>query len=309
MPLSKNVHILRAVWITALMVALLAATPHAARAQLTVGAPTATFGPGPALTGFSVTVGIKSAGPLSPGDSVTLQYTNAAGAAIGAPVVAAVGAGGVVTVPPPPIPAGATGLGNKVVISYDLGGGTIITAKPLVWYNSAWIGTTAAIKVDPFGVPGITSAQSWFIQETGLDITSTSAEFGSVSSTLLASNFDLVYSDLGGGEFEALISGDDSFMRFSNETYVAFPDGLAFGDIRIDFFDGVTASGTFSFSALGLAGVWNWNSTTNYTGGTSSTPFDFTAPAISLEVPEPATVLLLTAGLAALARAARRRRS
>ena len=73
MPLSKNVHILRAVWITALTVALLAATPHAARAQLTVGAPTATFGPGPALTGFSVTVGIKSAGPLSPGDSVTLQ--------------------------------------------------------------------------------------------------------------------------------------------------------------------------------------------------------------------------------------------
>lgn len=260
-----------------------------AKAQIFLDSPTATFGPGNTLTGYTVTVGSTAFGrfgPLPAGTNVTLQYQDNTGAAIGGPITTTLGAGGLLSVPPPPIPAGAVGLDNQVVITDVLTG---VSTKPLIWYNSAWFwGVDPDIKIDPLGIPGITTTQSWFLDEVGLELTSISDVLGTVTSTVIDSNFDLQYTDLGGNLFEAEITGDNSFIKLANDTHISFSDGLPFGMIEIDFNDGVTANGTFDFSAIGLAGIWDWLASTNYTGGTgnpSSGGFD--APAISVvSVPE-----------------------
>ena len=262
-------------------------------AQLMLRNPTATF-TNTTITGYTVTVILRGSGPLSGG--VTLQYQDSAGVNIGLPLTKTLGtgAGGVLTVPPPPIPAGATGLGNQVIISAGL-----LTSKPLIWYNSSWLFTSPKIKIDPLGIPGLTTNQSWFIEDTP-EIIGNSSEFGTVTTTVIGSNFDLQYTDLGSGLFEATVVGDNSFMKLANDTYISFSNGLSFGNIQIDFNDGTTANGTFNFSAIGLDGLWDWNSTTNYTGGTGTpSPDGFDAPAISVATtPEPTSTLsLLSLGI------------
>lgn len=262
-----------------------------AQAKLKLSGESATF-TGSTLTGYSVTVSLP--GGSAGRGPVTLQYQDATGAPIGGPLTTTLGAGGVLTVPPPPIPAGATGLDNQVIISQGIGGGITFTSKPLIWYHSGWIWTTPDIKVDPLGIPGLTTNQSWFIEDTP-EIVSVNGTLGTMTTTLIDSNFDLQYTDLGNGLFDATVVGNNSFMRLANDTYISFSDGLSFGDIQIDFNDGTTANGTFNFSAIGLEGLWDWIFTTDYTGATGiPTPGGFDAPAISIStVPEPSSTLSL----------------
>jgi hypothetical protein len=272
--------------------ALLLAGITTAEALSVFGA-TATFAGG-SITGWSVSV---SGNGIAAGDTVTLQYQTSTGTAIGAPVTTTVGPGGVITVPPPPIPAGAAGLGNQVVITFVDAAGLTHTSVPLIWYNAAWFwGTTPAIKVDPLGLPGLTSPQSWFIDEIGLELGGSSL-FGTFTSALTESNFDLAYLDLGGGLFDASIIGDNSFIRLANDTYIGFADGSHFGTLQYLFFDDLTANGLFDFTAIGLAGVWQWSAASNYTRGVG-TGTSFEAPAIS--VPEPSALMLFAASASLL---------
>lgn len=260
-------------------------------ATVIIGTPTATFGPGNTLTGWSATIGASAGAPIvPPAPGVTIQYTNGTGTPIGAPIPVTVGPGGVITAPPPPIPAGATGLGNKVIITDPVFGAT----KPLVWYDSNWIwGVTPAIKIDPIGLPGI-STQHWFIEDTGgADLIGNDSVFGTRSLSVINSGFDLSYSLISGSLYDVIVDGVDSFIELSDHTYVSFVDGSSFGTIDI----GVAAiSGSFNFSAIGLSGLWLYDSATNYTGATANVFSPFNAPAITA-VPEPITILLLASGL------------
>jgi hypothetical protein len=287
--------------------------PRAARAQLAVGSPRAVFGPGPTLTGYTFTVGLLRVGPLPIGSTVSLQYQTAAGAPIGAPFTATVGAGGNVLVPPGLIPPAATPLGNRVVVSHNAGGGVVFVAPdPIAWYNSAWFGVKPAIRVDPLGIPGLTAAQTWAIDEPDLLVAGTSAVGGPQLALLTASRFDVTYAATGADLFDAFIAGDESFMQLDDGTYIAFPDGLRFGSVAITANDGVTAGGSFSFGAIGLAGTWAWLAGTNATTGVATAVGTFAAPAIRVvpsAVPEPSAAVLLVSGLVAAAITGRARKT
>lgn len=268
----------------------------------TFGAPTATFGPGggtvtsitvPGMTDFTGT-------PMPPGTPVNIQYYGPNGAPVGGPTPTTVGPGGAVTVPPPPIPAGAAGLGSKLDIT-DPADPTLTASKKIVWYNSAWIyGITPAIKIDPLGLPGLTPTQTWFLDGPDIDIKGDSYIFGKQESTVSASNFDVVYTSLGPGQYQANIAGNNSFVRLANGTYIGLPAGELFGTIQYAFNDGTNAAGTFNFSALGLLGSWSWNITKDYTGAIATNSYSFSNPAIST-VPEPSALYLSAIGVACLA--------
>jgi hypothetical protein len=267
--------------------------PLEAGPTLGASGPSATFSPTNTLTGFSVTV---SGLGITTGDSVSLQYTTGTGTPIGAPVTTTVRPGNTVSAPPPPIPAGATGLGNKVVITFVDANGFKNDTNPIVWYNSALIwGVSPSIKIDPFGLPGITSPQKWFIDDPSAHLTALSTPLGTFTSTITSSNFDLAYTNLGGGLYDARVTGDTSYIRLGNSTFIDFPNGLDFGNLRYSFNTGTTAGGTFDFSAIGLQGLWSWDSITHYTHG-SGVGSTFDAPAISTSAPEPSALTLLSTG-------------
>jgi hypothetical protein len=268
------------------------------------GPPTATFGPG-GTTVTSITIpGLIdwTKTPMAPASTVNIQYYGPNGAPVGGPTPTTVGPTGAVTVPPPPIPAGAAGLGSKLDITDPTDPLGRVSDK-IVWYNSAWFfGVTAAIKIDPLGLPGFTPDQTWFLDGAGIDLQGDSDIFGKQESTVTASNFDVSYTNLGGGTYQANIAGDNSFMRLANGTYIGLPVGELFGTIQYAFNNGNTAGGTFNFSALGLFGSWDWSITKNYTGAISVGSYSFDSPAISqAQAPEPSGLCLGAMGLGCLA--------
>lgn len=268
-------------------------SPLKAGPTLGASSPSATFSPTNTLTGYSVTL---NGFGITKGDSVSLQYQTSTGVPIGAPVGATVGPGNKVTVPPPPIPPGATGLGNQVVISFVDANGFKNDTYPLIWYLAGWHWTKPAIKIDPYGLPGLTSPQKWFIDEPSAQLTSPSTPIGAITSTIGSSAFDLTYTNLGGGLYDARVTGDTSFIRLGKTTYIDFPSGLDFGTLQYTFNTGAIAGSTFDFSAIGLEGTWGWDSTSNYTHGLG-TGSEFHAPAISVSsTPEPSTLTLLGFG-------------
>lgn len=275
-------------------------------AGTTFGAPTATWGPG-GTTLASITIpGVTDyTGTLLTSTSVNVQFYLPNGSPAGGPVPATVGPTGTLTMPPPPIPPGAAPFGGKLDIT-DPADPTLSPSKKIVWYNSAWFGTTAKVKIDPYGLPGLTSTQSWFFDEPGLELTGFSSDFGAQTSAVESSNFDLVYTALGGGLYRADIYGDNSYIRLANGTYISFYDGLFFGSLQYLFNDGVTANGTFNFNALGMSGTWKWDQERDYTEALADSVTPFSAPAISTEVPEPGTSLMIAAGLLAAGLARRR---
>ena len=285
-------------WTMMALVLLFAAVPQAHAAllgggTLQVSTPTATFTTANTLASYSTTVSYGNT-PLAAGEPVKIQYTTSTGAPIGAPLTTKVGPGGVLAVPPPPIPPGAAPLGNKVEISYDLGGSTWITAHPLVWYMSGWIWKAPAIDIDPYGIPGLTSPQTWFIDEVAPQI-SGSSSFGVQDTVVTGSNFDVAYTNLGDGHFAASIVGDDSYMRLGDDTYLSLVDGSPFGTIDITGTDGRNVTGTYDFSSIGLAGDWFWDSGSNYTSGVTTSFSAFSLMGICI-VPEPASLVLVALG-------------
>jgi hypothetical protein len=261
-----------------------------------LGPPTATFaGTPPTLTSFSVlvTVGNGNITPLANGTPVTLCYLTPAGVALPG-IPAAVGLGGVLTVPPPPIPAAAAGLGGKVSIKEP----TFGTTAPLVWYNSAWFGTTAAIKIDPVGIPTPGGTQHWFFDLSFGPVTfgNSSTEFGPRSLSVLDSGFDVRYasSPSAPGFFDVFATGSTGFVQFgdADTTRMSLVDGTLLGQIQIN---PLATAGLLSLPGLGLTGSWNYDSMRDYTDATMTPTGTFQAPAISV-IPGPSAALALALG-------------
>ena len=62
---------------------------------------------------------------------------------------------------------------------------------------------------------------------------------------------------------------------------------------------GTSATGVFDFAAIGLSGLFSWDSASNYTGGTPTSSSTFDALTLTA-VPEPPSLLLAAVGLAVL---------
>jgi hypothetical protein len=78
---------------------------------------------------------------------------------------------------------------------------------------------------------------------------------------------------------------------------VAFPDQASFGTLHYSSRDSTMSIGTFNFTAIGLSGGFQWDSTSNYTGATSNNSFGFSANRICVQnAPEPSSFLLFGFG-------------
>jgi hypothetical protein len=248
-----------------------------------ISTPTANFDGADLLLDFTLQLGTGPTAPLPAGTNVTVQFQDSVGNPIGGPVSLKVGTNGFVTVSRKQFPPGASSLGNQAVF-HDITG----NSQPVKWYDSRWTislnpNVSPAIKIDPFGLPGFTSPQSWFINESNALLN---------GAPLLASNFDVTYTNQGGGAFTSAILGSNSFFLLGNQTYVDLPAGLNFGSLQYLFNDGITANGLFNFSAIGLNGTFLWDSSTDYASAVSTNIDSFHAPAITI-VPEPPIGLLL----------------
>jgi len=248
------------------------------------------------LTSATVTIS-ESGAPVPQGTVVTLIYENGNGVPINPPnggpdPTATVGPGGTVVINPPNY---AQALGNKVQIQdpNNLNLGQPDESKPLNWNQSSWIwGGGLFFKIDPLGQPGITSPQSWFIQDQSISLTGVSSAGLPAGGTVTSSNFDLSYTSLGGSSYEAVITGNNSFIQLSDQTIIPLGNGLDFGSLQYNA--GSTTDGTFDFSAIGLAGSFSWDSSSNYTGGLVTSVTDWSGYGLSVSsVPEPSSLLLL----------------
>ena len=280
---------------------VLVASTAAVQAQ---SSPRATWS-GDTLTGWEVSVGRDAV----VAGTVTITYSTTPPVTQTVPVTDVTVIGGKVKVPPPPIPAGAD-VGVTIDMSYvDIGGSTV-QMKPLKTYRRGWIWTTPDIKVGPFGMPGPTTPQSWFIDQAGVELEFIGFDGELTTAVVTDSNFDVRYTQIGTDLFAAHIDGDGSFMTLGDFASVSWSDGTFFGTLSID--DSVSlsgdAQGVFDMSLLGLRTSWFYDASTNYTRGdaTTFTPaggnFIQTAP-----IPLPAGLALLLSGLGGLAVVARRR--
>jgi hypothetical protein len=278
------------------------------------GSAAATFTPGPppTLAGFTVTVYTSrspNARALDDGTPVTLCYFNAAGGAQ-APISAAVGVGGVLTVPPPPIPPGATQLGGSVIVKTVAFGDT----PPIIWYDSGWTSVTPAIKIDPIGLPTPGGSQHWFfdLSFSPVQMGNSSVLFGARSLNVLSSGLDVRYSSSpsGPGLFDVIVNGSDSFVQFddANFTRMSLVDGTVLGQIGLSGGGGgggggagVGNSGVLNLPGLGMSGLWSYEPASNYTSAIMmpTSTGQFTALATS-QVPGPGVLsVFAVAGLAA----------
>lgn len=287
-------------------------TPFSAQAT-TISTFTGTQNPANgSLTGFTATLTTDTGTAYTSGVAVNLQYQTAGGVAIGAPIPTTTGPGGVVTVPPPPIPAGAAPAGNQVTITDpsgagsppgSTGGGGIApsTTAPLYWYVSGWYSTKNVFKLDPAGLPG-GPTQHWFIEDGGSGLPSLTSTYTGLTEQVINSGFDLSYVPLGSDVYEAVITGDSSFIRLQDGTYISFPDSMSFG--TIDVAPGA-ATGSLDFSGMGVSGTWSFDSLHLYTLADVSSSFGslFTATAISegASTPEPSTWVFMGAGILLIA--------
>ena len=221
--------------------------------------------------------------PLAPGSTVNVDFYNPAGTLIATkPFI--VGPGGTVTIPGSSFPVGTTGVGSKVV--YNQG---TSASPPVKWRESGWSGISFEAFIDPLGLPGFRSPQSWFVDQAGVQLMSAlTAE----KSTVASSNFDLAYTNLGNGLFSAAITGTDSYLQLLDGTTIFFPDGTAFGELQYSFNDGITANGSFDFTGIGFSGLFEWDAGSNYASGTATDFSQFEAPTIEIG-PEPGATALL----------------
>lgn len=232
---------------------------------------------------------------------LSLQFQNASGVAIGAPVNVftvsnPAGGGSRITIPPPPLPPGAAGLGNKVVATDQTGLGPDST-KPIVWEEIGLIFTKPVVRIDPPGLPG-GAPQRWFLEDIDEpDFVMTSTSAGNTLHKIVESNFDLTYTPLAGDSYQAIIFGDNSFLRLSNDFLVTFENGLIFGTIDVPV---NKTTGSFYFSALGLSGFWEYILPAQYTRATSESVSKFNRPGIFVtpDAPVPAPLPLLGIGAA-----------
>jgi len=118
--------------------------------SLTLTGPTATFDASHNLTGFSVTV-MGASGIDLTGRIATLEYMDSGGTILGTETTR-VGRGGVLTVPPPPIPGAAARLNNRVRISVDGFVGDLRLA-PIVEPGGTWVGVAGQTAGRPQAFP------------------------------------------------------------------------------------------------------------------------------------------------------------
>jgi len=183
-------------------------------------------------------------------------------------------AAGNVTIPPPPIPASVGGKGQ--LFFHDPTAG--VSGLSVVWGTWTWYWMDPVLDLDPIGMPGA-SDQNWFIKNpSSVSVMGISGKATFVDS----SSFKLSYTPTTIGAFDVIVSGDDSFIKLADGTYIAFADGLKFGAL-----DSHSAHRNFNFSAIGLSGDWSYDSGSDYTGAVVTSSRPFSAPAIALtSVPE-----------------------
>lgn len=271
----------------------------------------------PTLARYNVTV-MQAQAPLA-NAAVTLQYRDPSGNAVGGPVAVTTGANGQISVPPPPIPAGATPFGGSVEVSHtDINGIVQTAAKKVRWNDYRWFWQYTPnwqIKLGSLGLPGSPGTRHWALGDVVNARQGIALGGHTLAGPLAGSGFDVSYTALGGGVFEARVVGDASFTRVGSDAYLSFVDGQLLGTVRVVGSTATSATGAFDFSALGISGEWQWSAAGDQTTG-SVTSFASSSgggalhtPGIVLTaVPEPATLLLCGGGLLALAAVRKRAR-
>jgi hypothetical protein len=263
----------------------------------------------PSLSTLALTLyAPKTRNPIA-STAFTATWYTAAGAVAGTTTFTTDASGGF-KVPPPAIPAGALPNGGYV----DLVGGPYGAGAPLrvSWYRTGWSYLGVSNGIHPLGLPGVTPLQSWsFINPTDTSGTlplPSQLFGGTLSATVIASNFDLSYTPTGPGSYEATITGDNSYMQLVNSAFlstpeladnafVQFPAGTDFGSLLYL----TSTSGTFNFSAMGISGTWTYDLGTNFTTGTITSRTAFQADAVAgTQVPEPQTLALVLLGVTVL---------
>jgi hypothetical protein len=197
------------------------------------------------------------------------------------------------------VPDEAEGLGTKVTISVKRAG-TVgiaeVSETTFTWKhvsNFGFGGPKVVVLQSP--TPPGNGPQHWHIPNPGdVPIEQTDLKPGT---QIVGSGFDLSYSLAGGNTYNVTVAGNDSFIRLSDGTYITFADASLFGTIEID---ANANSGLFDFTAIGSAGTWLYDTTTNETHLEATQFSQFGAATLStVPVPEPSTLWLTLAALAA----------
>jgi PEP-CTERM motif len=288
--------------LTVSIAACFLAIPANAQAQniiLVAQTPTATVGAGDRLTGWSAQMtgkGFAETPDFLKNSTFSIEYFDPQGHKIDTVTVTS-NADGVVRVPPPAPPIFANVVGSSMRLNWSgqIGGGAAWGSTIMNYSAGTWKGVPTPPPLPTLTTAGIPGAgtQNWAIGTVGFSMDGTDSFLGSTSLSVVASGFYLSYSPVVGTLYNVFVSGDDSFMRLSNDTYLAFADGSSFGTIDI----GGGSFGSFNYSAIGWSGSWVYDPQTNSTTaiGTSFDPFS--APALSV-VPEPSTYVMALAGVA-----------
>jgi len=226
---------------------------------------------------------------LTPNTKVCIQFRDANGVNVGAPVTERVDPVGDVTVPTEDIPTGARtkGCGFKLVACGTTPAVTI--GGPVVWDKCALMAQagTGGLKVGMLGLPGnsagslagFVGTEPWFACQ--------SEALGNSQSPVTSSLFRLAYSAPVRGMVKAHIAGDDSFAQLANGLRITFQDGEPFGDFQLEEYGLQSDAGVFDFPALGMSGTWSWVLRGNTTLAMAHQATSFTGSVVALRSEKP----------------------
>jgi hypothetical protein len=227
----------------------------------------------------TMTIGVFNATPVV-NTAVTVQFYNpcATKVKIGGPVAATTDATGKLNFGPAPppasnvlIPAGAAPNGGCLIVTGP--GAAPAPSTQIDWSRGwgTWLGLSTG--VDPYGLPGTTSPQDWQLTGGSPSMQVTLAS-GTALPTLnvTGSNFNLNYSLVSSGLYDASIADANGYISLSDGSLVSFPEGIPFGTIQYS----TDTSGTLDFltsdiegyQGTGLPASWVYDPSTNFTIGT-----------------------------------------
>jgi hypothetical protein len=278
-------------------------------AQTFMASPTVveSHGRGDAATVQLVSLSIRAGNrPVEQGTEFVVQFVDASGAHVGAPINVKTGDPFVIGDPVGPddanklkitVPKAAQPVGHKMVVSRrELASDN----RTLQWSTGTGLvgkATIATIAVP--GLPADAGPRRWMFEVPTPNPRDPLEMFfrpgaGAAPHAITASGLDLRMATGLGPRHELFVVGNTSHVLMADGTYMFFPvDGL-FGTIDIA---AGALQGLFDFTSIGLSGTWLFDSQRNQTVlvGTVSREFDAAAMQV---LPEPAGAALALTALA-----------